>query len=204
MSTPYRDRNSEACVFKGFCCVYTAFTTECGWRAHSECLYLRTRGNWECCFDDYQTLTVGVDCAPPEPGSVCKIGLGICEYEWMEQPRVLCGSAGHNLCLRVAGSLPMHNDFLDRLVFAYYCLQCLPDIACCATPPDCPVLNQMKANYISPADQERMERGDYDMVKAPTAHVLSVEDDPNEDLVFALDGEDYKDMPISSSANKIV
>jgi hypothetical protein len=178
------DEDSEqACVVGGLCCCYSALTDECGCRFHQDILCLRSRIDLEC----------------------CKIGLGCCEQELLRVPRVICGVAVHKCCFKSVVAVPSHRDFFGdsncRLVLAHSFVQCLPELVCCARPPDCPVLDAMKkrkkANYTpvvasskEAAAVECMERGGgYDEVPPfRSAHVLSVvKQSPNSNTVFELD-----------------
>jgi hypothetical protein len=205
------DEDSEqACVVGGLCCCYSALTDECGCRFHQDILCLRSSIDLECCCcgaEPQRPLILGVTCAPImiEPGSVCKIGLGCCEQELLRVPRVICGVAVHKCCFKSVVAVPSHRDFFGdsncRLVLAHSFVQCLPELVCCARPPDCPVLDAMKkrkkANYTpvvasskEAAAVECMERGGgYDEVPPfRSAHVLSVvKQSPNSNTVFELD-----------------
>jgi hypothetical protein len=197
-------------VVGGLCCYYTALTDECGCRFHQDILCLRSRIDLECCCcgaEPQRPLILGAACAPMmlEPDSVCKIGLGCCEQELLRVPRVICGVAFHKCCFKSVVAVPTHRDFFGdshcRLVLAHSFVQCLPELECCAPPPDCPVLDAMKkrkkANYTQvvasseeAAAAECMERGGgYDEL-VPTfrsAHVLSVVKDTSNTSVFELD-----------------
>jgi hypothetical protein len=207
------DEDSEqACVVHGLCCCYTALTDECGCRFHQDILCLRSRVNLECCCcccggEPRRPLILGVTCCAPmmQPESVCKIGLGCCEQELLRHPRVMCGAASHQHCVKSVVAVSPHRDYCGdrhhRLVLAYSFVQCLPRLVCCARPPDCPVLDAMKkrkkANYTpvvasseEAAAAECMERGGgYNVVVPPlrTAHVLSVVKDSSNNTVFELD-----------------
>ena len=111
--------------------------------------------DWKCCCAGVSemlclrsTYCLAVD-APPRSvgcghgdalqGECCKCGV-YCLDCAVIKPRMLCGGAKQSLCMKEAGAFPLHKDYLDKPVCAYYFLSCLPKCGCCTEPPESPAL----------------------------------------------------------------
>ena len=183
---------ARSCVVNGLVCFYAACTTDvCACHAQEECLCVKRS---MCCDGRSDTLTIGLDTTSlyHADRAYCKTGLGFCECALIP-PRTLCASASHVLCLQSAGALPLHEDYLDDAICAYYCLQCYPTCDCAAQAPRCPAL-------------ERMERGGGGM--ETTHHVVQAvamdERDDYEEDITSPDNDMFHDEVVPMAEAQMV
>mmetsp|Transcript_11254 Transcript_11254/g.23026 ORF Transcript_11254/g.23026 Transcript_11254/m.23026 type:complete len:215 (-) Transcript_11254:214-858(-) len=125
-----------------YLCLYGSCTRRLACRATEEVLCIHRT----VCLDPTSPcLTCGVDCSGENASNAtnrsicCQVGCGFCEVA-LQEPRILCGVAHHVLCLRTVGSLPLHGDYVETPICAYYCIQCYPTLDIAAPAPLCPML----------------------------------------------------------------
>ena len=138
------------CMVEGLVCFHTSM--DCNdWQVCcagvNECLCVRTS---HCLACNAVPRSLGCCTHNPARGECFKCGI----YCWdcaLIQPRLCCGVAHQTLCMHESGSLPLHKDYLDEPVCAYYFLGCLPKCGCCVEPPPSPAL---KVLWIGAADMD--------------------------------------------------
>jgi hypothetical protein len=128
-------------MFSGCICCYNGCDLDnimlcC--KGSQDCLCLT---NEHCCAANVDPYGIGMvtDEANKE---ICKIGLYCCTCG-LKVPEVLCSGATHCLCLVDVQSFPFDSDYVAEPVYAYCCLQCLPELGCAKPYPNSPALNKL-------------------------------------------------------------
>lgn len=172
----------DGCIYEALGCIWYACTPECGLRGQVEfCCMRKTYCLEPCLCSNAKPRIVGLADPDQAPDEICKIGFYCCDYAIIV-PRILLGCGFQHTCIRVAGSLPLHKDYMDHPRFALYCVSCYPDCNIADRTPKCRAFDNLHFNGIPPgATPMRMDRGDEGftpttkVVYEPVAMVVATE-----------------------------
>jgi hypothetical protein len=157
MSTASND--VDACLFEALICTHVSCRTDCGCRGISEFLCLRKTYCFEPCGTETEPRTLGF-VVNDNSDEIFKVGLFCCDVALI-YPRVLVGCTDQTLCLRRAGALPFHKDYVQQPTCALYCVSCYPECGVAKPPPMIPSLERMSRDYKAVRPFRIMDRGNH-------------------------------------------